>query len=112
MFRALVLEKEGDGAVAHVRELDERALPAGDVTVAVESDQALDVLTVRSTAFDAAGGGGTALLETLAAGPDLALSRVVGRERLGLRRRVHRRGGAERAGDHPGRNRYRSGQYW
>jgi acrylyl-CoA reductase (NADPH) len=36
MFRALVLEKEGEAAVAHVRELDESALPAGDVTVAVE----------------------------------------------------------------------------
>jgi len=36
MFRALVLEKEGDAAVAHVRELDESALPSGDVTVAVE----------------------------------------------------------------------------
>ena len=36
MFRALVLEKEGDGAVARVRDLDESALPAGDVTVAVE----------------------------------------------------------------------------
>lgn len=36
MFRALVLEKEGDAAVAHVRELDESALPAGEVTVAVE----------------------------------------------------------------------------
>ena len=58
----------------------ERPIYAGNVTVAVESDQALDVLTVRSTAFDAAGCGGTALLETLAAGPDLALSRVVGRE--------------------------------
>ncbi|MCX7286880.1 MAG: oxidoreductase, partial [Rhodobacterales bacterium] len=36
MFRALVLEKEGDAAVAHVRELETSALPAGDVTVAVE----------------------------------------------------------------------------
>ncbi|WP_103258505.1 MDR family oxidoreductase [Tabrizicola aquatica] len=36
MFRALVLEKEGDAAVARVRELDDSALPAGDVTVAVE----------------------------------------------------------------------------
>jgi acrylyl-CoA reductase (NADPH) len=36
MFRALVLEKEGDAAEAHLRELDESALPAGDVTVAVE----------------------------------------------------------------------------
>ena len=36
MFRALVLEKEGDAAVAHLRELEDSALPAGDVTVAVE----------------------------------------------------------------------------
>ncbi len=36
MFRALVLAKEGDAAVAHLRELDESALPAGGVTVAVE----------------------------------------------------------------------------
>ena len=36
MFRALVLEKDGDAAVARLRELDESALPAGDVTVAVE----------------------------------------------------------------------------
>jgi acrylyl-CoA reductase (NADPH) len=36
MFRALVLEKDGDAAAAHLRELDESALPAGDVTVAVE----------------------------------------------------------------------------
>ena len=36
MFRALVLEKEGDAAVAHLRDLDESALPPGDVTVAVE----------------------------------------------------------------------------
>ncbi|MBY0352453.1 MDR family oxidoreductase [Tabrizicola sp.] len=36
MFRALVLEKEGDAAAAHLRDLDESALPPGDVTVAVE----------------------------------------------------------------------------
>jgi acrylyl-CoA reductase (NADPH) len=36
MFRALVLEKEGDTAVARLRELEHSALPAGDVTVAVE----------------------------------------------------------------------------
>ena len=36
MFRALVLEKVGEAAVAHVRELEMSALPAGDVTVAVE----------------------------------------------------------------------------
>lgn len=36
MFRALVLEKEGDAATAHIRELEDSALPPGDVTVAVE----------------------------------------------------------------------------
>ncbi|MBL9054243.1 MAG: oxidoreductase [Tabrizicola sp.] len=36
MFRALVLEKDGDSAVAKLSALDESALPEGDVTVAVE----------------------------------------------------------------------------
>ena len=37
MFRALVLEKNAEGpAEAHVRELDDSALPAGEVTVKVE----------------------------------------------------------------------------
>jgi acrylyl-CoA reductase (NADPH) len=36
MFRALVLEKESDAAVARLRELEDSALPPGDVTVAVE----------------------------------------------------------------------------
>ncbi len=36
MFRALVLEKEGDAAAAHLRELEDSVLPPGDVTVAVE----------------------------------------------------------------------------
>ncbi|MBS0544581.1 MAG: FAD-binding protein [Proteobacteria bacterium] len=58
----------------------ERPIYAGNVVVAVESDQAIDVLTVRTTAFDAAGAGGCAEVETPSAGPDLALSRVLGRE--------------------------------
>ncbi|HRO35943.1 FAD-binding protein [Thauera sp.] len=58
----------------------ERPIYAGNVMVAVESDQPLDVLTVRTTAFDAAGNGGGAAAETVAAGPDLGLSRVLGRE--------------------------------
>ena len=37
MFRALLLEKTAEGqAVASIKDLDESALPAGDVTVAVE----------------------------------------------------------------------------
>ena len=31
MFRALVLEKEGDAAVAHLRELEDSALPPGPI---------------------------------------------------------------------------------
>jgi electron transfer flavoprotein alpha subunit len=58
----------------------ERPIYAGNVMVAVESDQAVDVLTVRTTAFDAAGAGCGAAVESVAAGPDLALSRVLGRE--------------------------------
>lgn len=58
----------------------ERPIYAGNVMVAVESEQAIDVLTVRTTAFDAAASDGEAVLEAVAAGPDLALSRVLGRE--------------------------------
>jgi electron transfer flavoprotein alpha subunit len=58
----------------------ERPIYAGNVMVAVESDQAVDVLTVRTTAFDAAAGGGSATVEVRGPGPDLGLSRVVGRE--------------------------------
>ena len=58
----------------------ERTIYAGNVMVAVESDQPLDVLTIRTTAFDAAGSGSRAAVETVAAGPDLGLSRVLGRE--------------------------------
>ena len=58
----------------------ERTIYAGNVMVAVESDQPLDVLTIRTTAFDAAGSGSGATVETVAAGPDLGLSRVLGRE--------------------------------
>jgi acrylyl-CoA reductase (NADPH) len=36
MFRALVLEKDGDAAVARLQDLDDAALPAGEVTVSVE----------------------------------------------------------------------------
>ena len=58
----------------------QRPIYAGNVVVTVESDQALDVLTIRTTSFDAAAQGGDAKVELLAAGPDLGLSRVVGRE--------------------------------
>ena len=40
----------------------------------------MKVITVRGTGFDAAGQGGTAALENVAAGPDLGLTTFVGRE--------------------------------
>ncbi|MDY0073942.1 MAG: FAD-binding protein [Thauera sp.] len=59
----------------------ERPIYAGNVLVAVESDQAIDVLTVRTTAFDAAAAsGGSAGVEEVAAAADLGLSRLIGRE--------------------------------
>ncbi len=58
----------------------ERPIYAGNVVVAVESDQQIDVITVRTTAFDAASEGGSAGVEKREPGPDLGLSRLVGRE--------------------------------
>lgn len=58
----------------------QRPIYAGNVLVAVESDQPLDVLTVRTTAFDPAATGGSTPVEPVASGPDLGLSRVTGRE--------------------------------
>lgn len=58
----------------------QRPIYAGNVLVAVESDQPLDVLTVRTTAFDPAATEGSAPVEPVASGPDLGLSRVTGRE--------------------------------
>ena len=68
MFRALVLEKEGDAAVAHVRELDESALPAGDVTVAVE----YSTLNYKDGLALSANGGGIVRAWPHVAGVDFA----------------------------------------
>ncbi|MBI4755428.1 MAG: electron transfer flavoprotein subunit alpha/FixB family protein [Betaproteobacteria bacterium] len=58
-----------------------RPIYAGNALATVRSADAIRVLTVRATAFAAAAdGGGPAPVELLAAGPDLGLSRVVGRE--------------------------------
>ncbi|HEY5761971.1 MAG TPA: FAD-binding protein [Rhodocyclaceae bacterium] len=57
-----------------------RPIYAGNVLATVQSSDAVKVVTVRTTAFDAAGDGGSAAVETIEAGPDLGLSRVVGRE--------------------------------
>ena len=57
-----------------------RTIYAGNVLVKVDSADAIKVLTVRTTAFAAAGDGGTAGIDSVPAGPDLAISRVIGRE--------------------------------
>jgi electron transfer flavoprotein alpha subunit len=57
-----------------------RPIYAGNAMATVKSADGVKVITVRTTAFEAAGEGGSAALENLAAGPDLGLSRLVGRE--------------------------------
>ncbi|MBK9956363.1 MAG: electron transfer flavoprotein subunit alpha/FixB family protein [Rhodocyclaceae bacterium] len=57
-----------------------RPIYAGNVLVKVDSTDAIKVLTVRATAFAAAGDGGAAGIEAVPAAPDLAVSRVIGRE--------------------------------
>jgi electron transfer flavoprotein alpha subunit len=57
-----------------------RPIYAGNVLVSVESDEPVQVLTVRPTSFDAvAATGGAATVEEAQAEADLGLSRLVGR---------------------------------
>ncbi|MDX9717905.1 MAG: FAD-binding protein [Thauera sp.] len=59
----------------------QRPIYAGNVIVTVESDQPVDVLTVRGTAFDAAPvGSGSAVVEQIEAAGDQGLASVTGRE--------------------------------
>jgi electron transfer flavoprotein alpha subunit len=57
-----------------------RPIYAGNALAKVKSADVVKVITVRTTAFDAAGQGGTATVESIAAGADLAQAKVVGRE--------------------------------
>ena len=57
-----------------------RPIYAGNAMATVKSADAVKVITVRTTGFDAAGAGGSAAVESLAAGPDLGQSKLVGRE--------------------------------
>ncbi len=57
-----------------------RPIYAGNVLATVQSSDAVKVITVRATAFEAAGEGGSGAVESLAAGPDLAQSKLIGRE--------------------------------
>jgi electron transfer flavoprotein alpha subunit len=57
-----------------------RPIYAGNALATVKSADAVKVITVRTTAFDAVAEGGSAAVEALAAGADLGLSKLVGRE--------------------------------
>jgi len=53
---------------------------AGNVLTTVQSSDKIKVVTVRATAFDPAGEGGAAPVESLAPGPDTGLSQFKGQE--------------------------------
>jgi electron transfer flavoprotein alpha subunit len=57
-----------------------RPIYAGNAFATVQSKDSIKVLTVRTTAFDSAPGGGSAPVESVAAAPDSGLSKVVGQE--------------------------------
>ena len=60
-----------------------RPIYAGNALATVKSADQVKVITVRTTAFDAVGQGaigGGAAVESIAAGPDLGLTQLVGRE--------------------------------
>ncbi|MCK6388613.1 MAG: FAD-binding protein [Zoogloea sp.] len=61
-----------------------RPIYAGNALATVKSSDAVKVITVRTTAFDAVGvvatEGGSAAVEAVAAGPELGKSKLVGRE--------------------------------
>ncbi|MQY50956.1 electron transfer flavoprotein subunit alpha/FixB family protein [Rhodocyclus tenuis] len=57
-----------------------RPIYAGNALATVQSVDPVKVISVRGTAFEAAGEASPVSVEALAAGPDLGLSRLVGRE--------------------------------
>ena len=57
-----------------------RPIYAGNVLATVQSADAVKVITVRTTAFEAAGEGGAAAVEAIGASADAGNSKLVGRE--------------------------------
>ncbi|MFN4149229.1 MAG: electron transfer flavoprotein subunit alpha/FixB family protein [Rhodocyclaceae bacterium] len=57
-----------------------RPIYAGNALATVKSGDPVKVITVRTTAFDGVEQGGSAAIENIAAGPDLGLTQLVGRE--------------------------------
>src|SRR5262245_34834598 len=64
----------------------ERPIYAGNAVATVQSSDAIKVITVRTTGFDAAGLGGSAAIETVPAVADSGLSSFVGAEIVKLDR--------------------------
>ena len=58
----------------------ERPIYAGNAIATVQSSDSVKVITVRTTAFDPAGAGGSAAVESIEAPADTGLSNLVGRE--------------------------------
>ena len=57
-----------------------RPIYAGNALATVRSGDSIKVITVRTTGFDAAASGGSAVVEAIAAGPDLGKSKLLSRE--------------------------------
>ena len=57
-----------------------RPIYAGNAFATVQSSDPIKVVTVRATGFEAAGAGGSATIESLAAGPDKGQSKVLSQE--------------------------------
>ena len=68
MFRALILDKSDDTAAAHIRELDDSALPAGEVTI----DVAYSTLNYKDGLCLSPSGGGLVRTYPHVAGIDYA----------------------------------------
>jgi electron transfer flavoprotein alpha subunit len=57
-----------------------RPIYAGNAFATVQSTDAVKVVTIRATGFEAAAGGNSAPVEAIAAGPDTGRTRVLGQE--------------------------------
>lgn len=73
------------GQISEITKVDapdtfERPIYAGNAIATVQSSEAIKVLTVRTTGFDAAAGGGSAQVEAVAAVDGLGKSEFVSRE--------------------------------
>jgi len=73
------------GQISDITKVDspdtfERPIYAGNAIATVQSSDAVKVITVRSTGFDAAASGGSAAIESVSAAGDSGKSSFVGRE--------------------------------